>query len=555
MRFSMLVRSPHPPSPSPAARKRGCQYCFSNGVAAAINKRLPSPAQRGRGRGWGLLLLLAATISAPVGAKAQTPPPVPDNRQANPVFWTRGTFNFAVYDVPDLARDLNAVSVGHAMAYEDLVTGHADRLETDTYARIVHVLKNPPRLMPSEQSVSPTFARRFGVLEQVFDGAHLLHAQTIDVLASPKLTTAQKDREIERLYRVYQTTVPYAVTGLPMNMAFLYGQKYSKAFRDRYPKVNGLFWGYHYLQGAMYDALYGKTPTEQKAVYQIVGQQYRDTELYRTHRPLMPMFAETSPRFAARFPAIANLFDNLHMLHDRVNDILVTPGLRDAQKNALVSEAMGQVLAVSHAGETAGTAKTAGGLHDHRFMEGMPGMGLMPGATPSLMYMVAGGMGWMTMRECHHCSLPLPEGDEAWQVSTVSADGWTMRVRCPLCARDMAGETKGRAVLHLATEDPAHPVVVLSDEQANLTTEQTGAVFLEEEGSHAACHGWSRAFTSQAAFDRYIKANPDYKTAKPLTFDEWANRAGKKPDTYEKAQGPVANPYAHEANRQTEAPL
>jgi hypothetical protein len=35
--------------------------------------------------------------------------------------------------VPKLARDLNAVAVGHAMAYEDLVTGKAAGLETDTF--------------------------------------------------------------------------------------------------------------------------------------------------------------------------------------------------------------------------------------------------------------------------------------------------------------------------------------------------------------------------------------------------------------------------------------
>ena len=65
--------------------------------------------------------------------------------------------------------------------------------------------------MPDEANVSPTFGRKYGVLEQVFDWTHILHAQTVDVLASTKLTDAEKDAEIERLYQFYVESVPYAV--------------------------------------------------------------------------------------------------------------------------------------------------------------------------------------------------------------------------------------------------------------------------------------------------------------------------------------------------------
>lgn len=133
------------------------------------------------------------------------------------------------------------------------MTGKADRLETDTYARIGRVLENAPRWMPDEARLAPTFGRKYGVLEQVFDWAHVLHAQTIDVLAAANLSDAQKDAEAERLWRFHSTKVPCAITGLPMNMAYLDGQLYSGAFRKKYPKVNGLFWGYHWLQGATYD--------------------------------------------------------------------------------------------------------------------------------------------------------------------------------------------------------------------------------------------------------------------------------------------------------------
>ncbi len=269
--------------------------------------------------------------------------------------------------------------MGHAFAYEDLVTGKAKNLETKTFERINWVLKNPPRFMPDEANVSPTFGRKYGVLEQVFDWAHILHAQTVDVLASTKLTNAEKEAEIERLYRFYSESVPYAIAPLPMNMGYLDSQPYSKAFRRKYPKVNGLFWGYHWLQGTMYDTLYGRTLEEQHNAYAEVGKRYHEVELYRTDRPFMPMFAEVSPRFAARFPQISNTFDNLHMLHDMVNDILASDWMTQQQQEEQIKRAIWIVMAANHKGMKPGKQYGADSLHDHRFMEGMPGMGMMTG--------------------------------------------------------------------------------------------------------------------------------------------------------------------------------
>ncbi len=215
-----------------------------------------------------------SATDAPKVANARILPPAPtnlpdwmDNKDKNHIYRKRGSYNDAVYNVQPLALDLNALAVGHAFAYEDLVTGKAKDLETKTFERINWVLNNPPRFMPDEANISSTFGRKYGVLEQVFDWTHILHAQTVDVLASTKLTDAEKNAEIERLYQFYVESVPYAVTPLPMNMGYLDSQSYSKAFRQEHPKVNGLFWGYHWLQGRMYDTLYGKTLPEQHDAY------------------------------------------------------------------------------------------------------------------------------------------------------------------------------------------------------------------------------------------------------------------------------------------------
>ncbi|NCS56345.1 MAG: hypothetical protein GPJ16_05045 [Microcystis aeruginosa G11-04] len=340
-----------------------------------------------------IILVTVALISTPVIAQhlhldspqTQTLQAIPDNipawmynKQRNHIYPQRGVYNNAIYNVRDLALDLNAIAVSHAFAYEDIVTGKAKDLETKTYQKINLVLKNPPKFMPDEGNISPTFGRKYGVLEQVFEWAHIFHAQTVDVLASSKLTNKEKEAEIEKLYQFYLTKVPYAISGLPMNMGYLDSQPYSKAFRQKYPKVNGLFWGYHWLQGTMYDLLYEKTLEEQKQAYKQVGKQYHSQELYRTDRAFMPMFAELSPKFARRFPEISNTFDNLHMLHDMVNDILASDWLTTQQKDEQITRAIWLVMAANHQGMEAGKNYGGEGLHDHRFESGIPGMGLMP---------------------------------------------------------------------------------------------------------------------------------------------------------------------------------
>jgi hypothetical protein len=128
----------------------------------------------------------------------------------------------------------------------------------------------------------------------------------------------------------------------------------------------------------MYDLLYGKTLDEQRKAYEKVGRQYHEKELYRVDRPFMPMFAELSPRFAKRFPSIANTFDNLHMLHDMVNDIIASDWMTEKQKEEQITRATWLVMAANHEGMEPGKNYGGDGLHDHRFMEGTPGMGLMP---------------------------------------------------------------------------------------------------------------------------------------------------------------------------------
>jgi hypothetical protein len=53
----------------------------------------------------------------------------------------------------------------------------------------------------------------------------------------------------------------------------------------------------------------------------------------------MPMTAAVAPRFAARYPEAAIIFDNLHAMHDVVSDILVSDSVPRRRKRAEILKA------------------------------------------------------------------------------------------------------------------------------------------------------------------------------------------------------------------------
>jgi hypothetical protein len=54
---------------------------------------------------------------------------------------------------------------------------------------------------------------------------------------------------------------------------------------------------------------------------------------------LMPMTAGVAPAFAARYPEASIIFDNLHMMHDVISDILASPDVPRNRKRAEILKA------------------------------------------------------------------------------------------------------------------------------------------------------------------------------------------------------------------------
>ncbi|MFL5578342.1 MAG: hypothetical protein ACJ79S_20500, partial [Gemmatimonadaceae bacterium] len=186
-------------------------------------------------------------------------------------------------------------------------------------------------------AIEVEYAKLAPEAKQMFDWAHILHRQLYDVLADERLDQAAKDREVARLVAYYRTRPDLAFSARPKSMRLMQEQPYSLAFRKRYPKFNGLIWGYHWMQVGLYEPLVvgGSAEERQAGVRATVARFWQMLEdPPRTLPYQMPMTPAVAPRFAARYPAAAIIFDNLHSMHDVVSDILANPDVPRARKRA-----------------------------------------------------------------------------------------------------------------------------------------------------------------------------------------------------------------------------
>jgi hypothetical protein len=243
-------------------------------------------------------------------------------------------------------RLFNAFDYGHAILYETLFTkpdAPASLLEERIYNRLTtQILVRPPRVPLEEVAIEPMYARLAPEAKAMFDWSHILHRQIYDVLADERLDDAAQDREVQRLIAYYKTRRDLAFSSQPKSMELMQEQSYSLAFRQTYPKFNGLIWAYHWFQVGLYEPLLvGRTQAERQAgVRATVARFWQMLQAPDSTLPYqMPMTAAVSPIFAARFPEAAIIFDNLHSMHDVVSDILANPAVPRNRKRAEIMRA------------------------------------------------------------------------------------------------------------------------------------------------------------------------------------------------------------------------
>lgn len=244
-------------------------------------------------------------------------------------FYYRAFWNFALReDLAELDSEFNGVDFGHSNLYEHLLlTGgtNVPAIEETARRQTLAFIATRPRLNPNEEAIAPTYMKLAWRAQNTFDEAHALHRATYDIVVSDE---PDKDRAIREVLAYYRNSA-YAITSKRLDHRRLDQFPYSKAFRTRFPLFNATIWSYHYLQVAVYDPLQAATDlaAKTKAVRPILTTYRGYLDQPPVQWTFMPLTAEHSPAFAARYPEVANIFDNLHMLHDNISDILTSERL------------------------------------------------------------------------------------------------------------------------------------------------------------------------------------------------------------------------------------
>ncbi|MBI4381108.1 MAG: cytochrome c [candidate division NC10 bacterium] len=239
----------------------------------------------------------------------------------------RGPWKWAVQqELTQLYREFNGIDFGHAHLGETLLkTQDSEKIEK-ARLEVLDFIFSSPAVPPDEEQVAPTMNRLVWEVSKTFDWAHLFHRSLYDLFASDKVE--DKEAPYRKLLADYLEK-PEAITPHRLDHhRALWSFPESKAFRDRFRKFNTQIWAYHWLQAAVYDVqLLGKAGRQREMMPRIIAHYHGYLRRPPVEWEFMPMMPEGAPEFSRRFPEAAAIFDNLHMLHDNLDDILTRPDL------------------------------------------------------------------------------------------------------------------------------------------------------------------------------------------------------------------------------------
>ncbi len=305
---------------------------------------------------------------------------------------TRGPWLWAVYrELPQFYRELNGIDFGHAYLAETLLqTQDPQEVERARLEVLDFIFSSPP-VPPDEEMIAPTLTRMIWEAYKAFNWAHTFHRSVYDLYASDRV--ADKDSALRQIFADY-ISKPEAITSHPLDLHDkLWSFPESKAFRTKFRTFNTQIWAYHWLQAATYDVqLLGNASKQRELMPRLIEFYHGYLRKPPVEWQFMPMMGEGAPKFAARFPEIAVVFDNLHMLHDNIDDILSRPDLyptREAKRTAIL-KILPIYLHQNHAPEDRYADYHAPAAAEHAGMDmhggkGMKDMGLRPPTAEQVM--------------------------------------------------------------------------------------------------------------------------------------------------------------------------
>ncbi len=268
--------------------------------------------------------------------------------QRNAQFRLPASYNFKFYNkYPEAARSFYAAHFAHFSAYEVLLNEGPDavnemqRLEE----QIRYYVANPPRLEPPAEIIAPNWSKIAHPTGQAMDWTHMLHSQLYDILTDDGIR--DKKGAGERAISYYLANLRAAFSTRGYGHAFmLAGGSWAETFARKYPAINGILWAYHWHHAVVYEALMEPDSAARRVELDRVIRVFQDSVLVNPPK-YMPLAAQFAPKFAELWPAGAQIFDNLHMMHDVVNDIMADERIPREAKDQEIDRMLQQMLYVN----------------------------------------------------------------------------------------------------------------------------------------------------------------------------------------------------------------
>jgi hypothetical protein len=194
------------------------------------------------------------------------------------------------------------------------------------------------RTEPTMELYGPYFAQIGWRVYRAIDWTHMHHEQTYDILSARDIAWDEKADWTARAVRYYleknavaRSCAPLDVT---MRRAGAMMKPYFALYRNYYPRSSDFAYVAHWWHPAIYEAMMiaGNDDDQNDVVDATNHTMLVDVLLHRPQRMLLSR--EMMPRYSRMSPESANIFDNLHMLHGLVYDLLAYEGWNDEQKRA-----------------------------------------------------------------------------------------------------------------------------------------------------------------------------------------------------------------------------
>jgi hypothetical protein len=276
---------------------------------------------------------------------APAPAPAEQLEQRNEVSYLRGSYNWAqFYNQNDSYRYSAAFHFHHGKQHDILQLTPLDRHEQEdekfNEAVVRFLRRKTARIEPTMELYGPYTAQFAFRVYRAIDWTHMHHEQTYDILSHTKIPWSEKQEWTDRAVRYYldmnrgvaRSIAPLDIT---MRRAAVMMKPYFTYYRNYYPKSNSFAWVAHWWHPVIYEGymIAGNNKQDQSRVLDEINvTMFREVLIDRPHRMLLSR--EIMPRYSRLSPESANIFDNLHMLHGIVYDILAYEGWTRDQKRA-----------------------------------------------------------------------------------------------------------------------------------------------------------------------------------------------------------------------------